>query len=76
MMEQKMRKEFEQILGRWSFISDVHDIPRRLRRIKNWAAENGGLLDCEEEVVTFMRDVQATREAVRRKPDEQDEDVD
>ena len=67
-----LRPEFLQILGNWSNIQDVKDIPRRLKRITALTRNIGELTDQEQSIVSFMRDVQATREFVRRKPDEDD----
>ncbi len=61
-----MRPRFIELLGNWSNIQDINDIPRRLKKIDEW--NNGEEFTDEEiQVLTFMRDVQATRETVRRK---------
>ena len=72
-----IRPEFLNILGNWSLIQDVKDIPRRIKRIEKFMTKNEFLnrepiTDQEASIFAFMRDVQATREFVRRKPDEDD----
>jgi phosphotransferase system IIB component len=72
-----LRKEFIELLGNWSNIQDLTDIPRRLKKIKKWIKEdNITLTEEEESVITFMKDVQATRVFVRRKPDELEDETD
>lgn len=75
-MSDELRKGFIEILGAWSMIADVRDIPMRLKRIKKFTEEHGALTEGEEKIVTFMKDVQLTRTMVRTKPTEDLEDAD
>lgn len=65
----KVTQEFLEIIGNWSNIQDLEDIPRRLKKLKKLE-----LNDDEQSIVTFMKDVQQTREFVRRKPMEEVDD--
>lgn len=77
-----LRQEFLDILGNWSQIQDLEDIPRRIKRIEKFMKTNEFLnrepiTEQEQSIVTFMKDVQATREFVRRKiVEEVDDDND
>ena len=70
-----LRKGFTDILGNWSNIQDIEDIPRRIAKIQLWMEQNiikdlEPLTDEEVKVLDFMKDVQATREHVRRRKNE------
>lgn len=58
-----MRKEFEQIIQGWNGALSMEDIPKRLKKIE----ELGDLHEDEHHVAEFMRNVQFTREKLRRK---------
>lgn len=66
-----IRKEFLEIIGNWSNIQDLGDIPRRIKKMDAWMAENVRLgkeeiTDEEYKIRLFMQDVQSTREHVRK----------
>lgn len=68
------RPGFNKIILGWNSNPDINDIPRRLKKIEEWKKTVGELNEAEETILTFMKDVQQTREFVRRKPAELEED--
>lgn len=67
-----LRPGFLKIIDGWSKRDKLTDIPNRLKRIEEWQKTVGDLTDAEQELVSFMKDTQQTREFVRRKPDNDD----
>lgn len=69
-----LRPGFLKIIDGWNRIADVNDVPRRLKRLDEWKKTAGEYTEAEQNIVDFMRDVQSTREFVRRKYPEIDGD--
>lgn len=63
------RKEFIDIIEGWSLKFDLTEIPKRLEKIKKLEP----LSELEQQTINFMKEVQATREQVRKKPVEERE---
>lgn len=69
-----LRPGFLKIIDGWNRIADINDVPRRLKRLEDWKKTAGEYTEAEQNIINFMRDVQSTREFVRRKPAELEED--
>ena len=68
------RPEFDEIVKGWNTRGkDLKDIPLRLKKLKKLFGDD--LNDREQEIVAFMKDVQADKEYLQRtrKNDEEDE---
>ncbi len=70
-----LRPGFLKIIDGWNSRDKLTDIPNRLKRIEAWQKEIGDLTEQEQNVVAFMKDTQQTREFVRTKPKDEDEDT-
>ena len=71
------RPEFDEVIKGWNTRGkDLKDIPLRLKRLKKLYGDNlEELNEREQEIVAFMKDVQADKEYLQtvRKNDEEDE---
>lgn len=63
-----LRPGFLKIIDGWNRRDKLTDIPNRIKRIEAWKETIGELNEAEEEIYSFMKDVQQTREFVRAKP--------
>lgn len=69
-----LRPGFLKIIDGWNSKHKLTDIPTRIKRIEEWQKAVGDLTEQEQDIVTFMKDVQQTRTFVRTKPKEEDDD--